>query len=131
MEQCIRCGNVATLLCDYIIGWPHNKDEPKYADAKALPFRCDAPLCDNCGKQVGTMYFHGKHSGGDTIDHCMIHADAGREKIIPMSLNDAITKRRLVHCELRRLAMHIVSSPQPSLSTEAPNVQKGSEATNE
>ena len=54
---CLVCGGQSTHFCDGILGWPVvvTSDGPctlltiTYAEAgTALPYTCDAPLCENC-----------------------------------------------------------------------------------
>lgn len=81
--KCHHCGEPATKLCDFTIGYAikgHNKDGRPYVDMEKW-FTCDRPLCESCATTGGVFSGHGSAGAfRDTIDYCKEHA--GREETI-------------------------------------------------
>lgn len=103
-QRCTYCEAPATLLCDYVLGWPvfsrdeNGKDRP--------PHTCDLPMCAKCGKRQGVMHVrlsqkvNGRRGFFDSIDHCLEH---GNESMYPTKrITDAEAERR--HREIRAAA---------------------------
>jgi hypothetical protein len=95
-ERCAFCGQPATLLCDFVLGFEikgwtmcnaqaaFNADRfEEFVPGKGLPygnmdsacFTCDAPLCEACAHHHGLIFFDGdkKHTAIDSRDTCPLH----------------------------------------------------------
>ena len=105
-DECIRCGGRAEWLCDFPIGWPiagHFEDGSPYTGRSEdgtfpLPFTCDAPLCNACRRDGGTIH---STKFCITIDYCPIHA-AMESRILPCEPKEADRRRRDVWAQYRR-----------------------------
>ena len=81
-ETCQFCDNPTSHYCDYILGWNRNR----------MFHRCDAPLCENCRKQIGICTL----GGVDSIDRCPLHVgveDAFLDVVLTTSEARAIRLR--------------------------------------
>lgn len=70
-NQCLFCGDKATLLCDFVIGYETVEDE--YGRMVRSPtgvHTCDAPMCRKCANWHGNLFFCGKKHFMDTHDYC-------------------------------------------------------------
>ncbi|WP_370569500.1 hypothetical protein [Erwinia sp. S38] len=71
-ENCMFCGESATLLCDGIIGWDADEDVNGLMQNCRGMFTCDSPMCRDCATWHGNIFFRGKAGGMETRDHCPI-----------------------------------------------------------
>ena len=69
-ESCMFCGELATLLCDGLIGWDADEDEDGRMSHCRGMFTCDAPMCRKCATWQNNIFFDGKVSFMDTRDFC-------------------------------------------------------------
>ena len=95
-QECATCGNSATLLCDFVLGFEikgwklctgqaalnANRFED-FVPGKGLPYTgsgsemytCDAPICDQCATYIGPIFFDGDktHTAIESVDVCPLH----------------------------------------------------------
>lgn len=106
--RCAFCGNEATLLCDYIIGWTNMqlakpKNLPPYWAFTTIgknhshPLTCDTPLCENCVNNRGLTFYNGgkEYTGCESEDWCPDHHDdTGTKRPVPMTEEEVEAHRR-------------------------------------
>lgn len=107
-NACMWCGTPAVRYCDAVIGIePVNAQRGGdgsvtglLAGLESKQWTCDAPMCDNHGRQVG--WICGIEPDG--IDHCPYHVSSGEEEIrhLIMFALEAEKKRRYIHAAIRR-----------------------------
>lgn len=72
-KNCMFCGQKATLLCDYIIGYDGEEDSAGVMLAMPKKMHtCDAPMCRECATWHGNLFFSGVKHGMETKDYCPI-----------------------------------------------------------
>ena len=108
-SACIACGRPATLLCDFVIGFERDHDQPLIGPLDSEMYRCDAPICGTCGTRAGNVFFTGSV---DTIDYCPVHAHSEREGL-PLFAAEAARIRRDAWATLRRKTLRIATPKEP------------------
>lgn len=112
--------NPATLLCDFLIGFlwsgeilpshigitlsdgrhssiPNpNGDHYRVVEGRTPEmFTCDRPICRECAKHIGNIFFSGKDSGVETRDHCpQCSEDTQEEDLNPITKIEATELRK-------------------------------------
>ena len=76
-DETCSCGEPATKLCDWLIGFEKTARHVHYLDREV--FTCNQPLCDNCGERVGVRFFSGAEGFADTNDYCPYHSRQKRQ----------------------------------------------------
>lgn len=120
VNQCEFCGKPSTKLCDFVLGFeikefrnttPQAAFEAgrfgEFVRGNGLPcfsqddsnemFTCDAPMCDDCAKKVGTTSIKGDGvCEVDSMDHCPIHANCtdGKRPMFISQLNAEMERRK-------------------------------------
>jgi hypothetical protein len=118
-EECLFCGQKATLLCDYTIGIekagtargtggrPYNYataggEYSPFPDKRASEmFTCDAPMCEKCSTFINCLFLN--PGGAETVDYCKYHAQRTpltREPVI--TALEAERERKKIRREIAR-----------------------------
>lgn len=111
-DACLACGDAATKLCDYVLGFQIARTLPHPVISNDLVmWRCDAPLCNRHAAHVGNVFMCGKFpgAGADTVDYCPAHGEPRRrgKEGDPMFAEDADYLRRLAWAEVRRMFLKV------------------------
>jgi hypothetical protein len=72
--NCIYCGGKAERYCDFTLGFTDPDGDGLYnSDGLHTIEKCDAPLCMQHARYMGTFFASGKRGWSDTHDHCHTH----------------------------------------------------------
>lgn len=109
-DACLICGEPATLLCDFVLGFQIVATLPHPVMDDSAMWTCDAPLCATHAKHAGNRFFSGSKAveGVESVDYCPVHRESSPLEAKPMFAADAAFLRRGIWSRLRRQSIHAV-----------------------